>query len=64
VAESGGEHLEPRLVNGWKVRHSSPDHRTQLGMLLPSLIRDAQAASRTLRGEPRRRPRRVLARVY
>nr|WP_244199516.1 helix-turn-helix domain-containing protein [Amycolatopsis thailandensis] len=57
-------HLAERLRYAWAVRHSSPDHRTQLGSLLPGLIRDAQVAVRALRGEERREARRVLAGVY
>ncbi|MFC5290405.1 multiprotein-bridging factor 1 family protein [Actinokineospora guangxiensis] len=58
-------HLRSRLRSAWQVRHSSPDHRTQLGNLLPSLIRDAQRAVRT-HAEPadRRDSRRVLSGVY
>lgn len=55
-------HLELRLSTAWGIRHSSPDHRTQLGVLLPDLIRDAQIAART--SEDRRTARRVLAGVY
>lgn len=58
------EHLAMRLEQAWQVRHSTPDHRTQLGSLLPGLIRDAQRAVRTLRAEERREARRVLAGVY
>jgi transcriptional regulator with XRE-family HTH domain len=58
------EHLGLQLANAWRVRHSSSDHRTQLGALLPSLIRDAQQAARTTEGEQRRDARRVLAGVY
>ncbi|GAB2755210.1 helix-turn-helix domain-containing protein [Amycolatopsis magusensis] len=57
-------HLAIRLRDAWMVRHSSPDHRTRLGSLLPGLIRDAQMAARTIRGEDRRDARRVLAGVY
>jgi transcriptional regulator with XRE-family HTH domain len=57
-------HLCFRLDHAWRVRHSSPDHRTQLGALLPALIRDAQRAARTLRGEERRDARRTLSGVY
>lgn len=57
-------HLATRLAQAWAVRHSSPDHRTRLGSLLPGLIRDAQLAARTIRGEYRRDARRVLAGVY
>src|SRR5690606_40480133 len=39
-------HLAHRLDQAWRVRHSSPDHRTQLGILLPDLIRDAQEIGR------------------
>lgn len=56
-------HLEERLRQAWIVRHSSPDHRTQLGALLPGLIKDAQGAARA-GGEDHRQARRVLAGVY
>lgn len=55
-------HLAERLRKAWRVRHSSPDHRSQLGALLPGLIRDAQTAART--AEDRRAARRTLAGVY
>lgn len=57
-------HLALRLRQAWQVRHSTPDHRTQLGALLPGLIRDAQQAVRATSGEERRHARRVLAGVY
>ncbi|MEU1549637.1 helix-turn-helix transcriptional regulator [Nocardia sp. NPDC005745] len=60
---AGTEHLALRLAQAWQVRHASPDHRTQLGSLLPGLIRDAQNAVRN-RGDDRRAARRVLAGVY
>ncbi len=60
---SSAQYLAERLRQAWQVRHSSPDHRTQLGALLPGLIRDAQRAARTP-GEERRAARRVLAGVY
>ncbi|WP_276514536.1 helix-turn-helix domain-containing protein [Nocardia huaxiensis] len=56
------DHLDERLRKAWRIRHSSPDHRSQLGALLPSLIRDAQTAART--AEDRRAARRTLAGVY
>lgn len=58
------KHLVERLRQAWQVRHSSSDHRTQLGALLPGLIRDGQAAVRTNGGEQRRSARRVMAGVY
>lgn len=57
-------HLRARLDQAWQVRHSSPDHRTAVGALLPGLIRDAQAAVRSTKGPPRRAARMVLAGVY
>ncbi|RDI42777.1 hypothetical protein DFR68_12440 [Nocardia mexicana] len=44
-ARSSAQHLSERLRQAWQVRHSSPDHRTQLGALLPGLIRDAQGTA-------------------
>lgn len=58
------DHLALRLRQAWQVRHSSSDHRTQLGAVLPGLIRDAQRAVRILQGDQRRHARRVLAGVY
>ncbi|WP_378741256.1 helix-turn-helix domain-containing protein [Nocardia brasiliensis] len=57
------DHLAARLRQAWQVRHGSPDHRTQLGTLLPGLIRDAQSAARAT-DDDRRSARRVLAGVY
>ncbi|MEU5847416.1 helix-turn-helix domain-containing protein [Saccharopolyspora shandongensis] len=57
-------HLRERLVAAWDLRHSSPDHRTKVGAILPGLIRDAQRAVRSRWGEERRDARRVLAGVY
>lgn len=56
------DHLGLRLRQAWGVRHGSPDHRTQLGALLPGLIRDAQTAARV--ADDRRRARRLLSGVY
>jgi transcriptional regulator with XRE-family HTH domain len=58
------DHIDLRLRQAWQVRHSSPDHRTQLGSLLPGLIRDAQRAVRSRTGSERRNAHRVLAGVY
>ncbi|MEU2106519.1 helix-turn-helix transcriptional regulator [Nocardia sp. NPDC019255] len=63
VRPTSVEHLAIRLDQAWKIRHTSPDHRTQLGALLPGLIRDAQQAAR-IPGPDRRKARRVLAAVY
>ncbi|WP_280201690.1 helix-turn-helix domain-containing protein [Nocardia cyriacigeorgica] len=56
-------HLEQRLRQAWTIRHASPDHRTQLGKLLPGLIRDAQGTVRA-GGVNRPAARRMLAGGY
>ncbi|MDF5757115.1 helix-turn-helix transcriptional regulator [Spongiactinospora sp. TRM90649] len=56
--------LRARLDRAWRIRHSSPDHRTALGELLPDLIRDAQLAAHMYRGETRRRCQAMLAETY
>ncbi|HEU5471695.1 MAG TPA: helix-turn-helix transcriptional regulator [Actinophytocola sp.] len=58
------DHLALRLRQAWRIRHASPDHRTQLGALLPGLIGDAQLAVRARPNGERREARRVLAGVY
>ncbi|WP_434581893.1 DNA-binding protein [Carbonactinospora thermoautotrophica] len=57
-------HLQARLDRAWAIRHASPDHRTQVGALLPDLIRDAHRAIAAYEGEERREARRLLAGVY
>lgn len=57
-------HLQVRLEQAWEVRHSTPNHRTAVGALLPDLIRHAQRAVRTTTGTQRRAARLVLAGVY
>ncbi|WP_239573819.1 XRE family transcriptional regulator [Actinokineospora baliensis] len=64
TAAADVDHLAMRLHHAWHVRHTSPDHRTQLGVLLPGLIRDAQQAVRQAQPDRRRGVRRVLAEVY
>ncbi len=49
------DELAVRVATAWKARHASPDHRTTLGELLPSLIRDARTASSVHTGPARRR---------
>jgi transcriptional regulator with XRE-family HTH domain len=53
--------LTDRLAMAWRARHSSPDHRTVLGNLLPDLIRDAQLAVRGYEGAERRQAQVILA---
>jgi transcriptional regulator with XRE-family HTH domain len=62
VPQPVGE-IVARLDGAWRARHASPDHRTVLGRLLPSLIQDAQVATRELDGAERRHAQSVLADV-
>ncbi|MFQ6325622.1 helix-turn-helix domain-containing protein [Nocardia sp. CWNU-33] len=63
-AEPDLAHLVLRLDQAWRIRHASPDHRTQLGALLPGLIRDAQSLARNATGDDRRSARKLLSGVY
>jgi transcriptional regulator with XRE-family HTH domain len=56
--------LRARLDSAWRTRHTSPDHRTALGRLLPDLIRDSQLAANMYDGAPRRHANAILAEVY
>ncbi|GAB3299121.1 helix-turn-helix domain-containing protein [Parasphingorhabdus pacifica] len=58
------EHLGERLSAAWRIRHASPDHRTQVGALLPDLVRDGQDAVLARTGPDRRAARRILAGIY
>ncbi|MEV8633148.1 helix-turn-helix transcriptional regulator [Streptosporangium sp. NPDC051023] len=57
-------HLRGRLDAAWHARHSSPDHRTALGRLLPDLIQDVRLATAMYRGDDRRRANALLAETY
>lgn len=57
-------HIAARVAAGWRIRHASPDHRTVLGGLLPSLIQDAQYTAHATTGPERRRAHAALAGVY
>ncbi|GAA3516553.1 DNA-binding XRE family transcriptional regulator [Streptosporangium album] len=56
--------LRARLDAAWRIRHSSPDHRTALGQLLPALLRDVQLAAAMYRDADRRRALALLAETY
>lgn len=58
------DHLQARLDAAWRARHASPDHRTVLGAILPSLIRDCQVAVRSYSGDEGRRARALMAATY
>lgn len=57
-------HLRGRLARSWAARHSSPDHRTVLGGILPDLLRDAQHLVRTTQGRERREASAILAEAF
>ncbi|MFJ6572252.1 multiprotein-bridging factor 1 family protein [Streptomyces sp. NPDC091292] len=46
--------LQGRADQTWRLWHSSPRNRTEVGALLPELISDAEAAVRALDGDQRR----------
>ncbi|MER5644785.1 helix-turn-helix transcriptional regulator [Streptosporangium sp. NPDC002524] len=56
--------LRARLDAAWRVRHSSPDHRTALGELLPDLLRDVQLAAAMYRDADRRQALALLTETY
>jgi transcriptional regulator with XRE-family HTH domain len=57
------DELAIRVAAAWRARHSSPDHRTVLGGLLPGLIRETRLAVRTHEGVPRRQAQALAADV-
>lgn len=56
--------LRGRVAEAWRLWHASRFQRSEVGQLLPSLIRDAQALPRMLEGSERRKAYAVLAEVY
>ncbi|MFD9939481.1 helix-turn-helix domain-containing protein [Nonomuraea sp. NPDC059023] len=56
--------LRARLDAAWRTRHTSPDHRTALGAILPDLLRDTQLAASMYGGDDRRRANALLAEAY
>ncbi|GAA1614206.1 hypothetical protein GCM10009733_007990 [Nonomuraea maheshkhaliensis] len=56
--------IRARLDSAWRTRHTSPDHRTALGRLLPDLLHDTQLAARMYSGADRRRANALLAETY
>jgi hypothetical protein len=57
-------HLRARIVRAWAARHSSPDHRTVLGSILPDQLRDAQHLARATQGQQRRAANAILSEAY
>ncbi|MEU8538894.1 helix-turn-helix transcriptional regulator [Streptomyces sp. NPDC048717] len=65
TAPPSPDHLAVRLSRAWAARHSAPDHRERIGVLLPELIRDAQlAVQHAERPGEWRRAQAVLSEVY
>ncbi|MEU6749278.1 helix-turn-helix transcriptional regulator [Spirillospora sp. NPDC046719] len=56
--------LAGRVEQAWRLWHGSPTHRTDVGRVLPALVRDARAAARVSEGEERRAANAVLSDVY
>ncbi|WP_405674919.1 helix-turn-helix domain-containing protein [Streptomyces sp. NBC_01511] len=56
--------LQARVDQTWKLWHTSSHNRTEVAALLPSLIRDAEAATRTHDGADRRAALVALSDVY
>ncbi|MFJ6440277.1 multiprotein-bridging factor 1 family protein [Streptomyces sp. NPDC091649] len=56
--------LQGRVDQTWRLWHTSARNRTEVGALLPGLIRDGEHAVRTLDGERRRRAQVALSDIY
>ncbi|MFF4943749.1 helix-turn-helix domain-containing protein [Streptomyces rubiginosohelvolus] len=56
--------LQGRVDQTWRLWHTSARNRTEVGALLPSLIRDGEYAARSLDGEQRRRAQVALSDIY
>lgn len=56
--------LQGRVDQSWNLWHTSEHNRTEVGALLPDLIRDAEAAVRALDGAERRAALVALSDVY
>jgi transcriptional regulator with XRE-family HTH domain len=56
--------LTARTADAWNLWHQSPEHRTDVGRVLPRLVTDARIAARTAENGERRAANAVLADVY
>ena len=56
--------LAERTAHAWRLWHGSPTHRTDVGRVLPALVRDARVAARLAQGEQRRAANAILSEVY
>lgn len=56
--------LASRAAQAWRLWHGSSTHRTDVGRILPALVRDARAAVRVAGGGERRAAQAVLSDIY
>ncbi|WP_344570751.1 helix-turn-helix transcriptional regulator [Streptomyces axinellae] len=63
-AEQDVRALQGRVDQTWRLWHSSGHNRTEVGALLPELIRQTETATRTLDGENRRAALVALSDTY
>ncbi|MFJ7168453.1 helix-turn-helix domain-containing protein [Streptomyces globosus] len=56
--------LHARTAEAWRLWHTSDRQRTQVGALLPALIRDAETAARATEGDRRRTACVALSEAY
>lgn len=56
--------LAARVADAWRLWHTSREHRTDVGRILPRLITDAWIAARASEGADRREASAVLADLY
>lgn len=56
--------LAARSADAWQLWHQSPQHRTDIGRILPRLVTDARIAARIAEGAGRRTANAVLSDVY
>lgn len=56
--------LASRAAEAWRLWHTSREHRTDVGRILPRLVTDARIAARAADGPARRAASAVLADVY
>jgi len=56
--------LAARVAEAWTLWHTSRQHRTDVGRILPRLLTDARAAARAATGPERRTASALLAEVY
>ncbi|MGW8703401.1 helix-turn-helix domain-containing protein, partial [Streptomyces eurythermus] len=56
--------LQGRIDQSWRLWHTSQHNRTEVGALLPALIRDGEAAVRSLDGDQRRAALVALSDIY